>query len=103
MNRYDEASLWWRHERLHRLTLRDHGGLLARYRHARDRTEATWLTDPPSSADAFDAADDLEADWLADVAGAGVPIAVPAGCAACGTVSTLAAGMPEPAPVPVVS
>ena len=46
-NRYDETSLWWRHERLHRLTLRDHLGLLARYRHARDRTEATWLTDPP--------------------------------------------------------
>jgi secernin len=72
-NRYDESSLWWRHERLHRLTLDDHAGLLARYRHARDRAEASWLADPPASAEAFAAADGLEAGWLADVASAGVP------------------------------
>ena len=69
----DDGSLWWRHEHLHRLTLRDHGDLLARYRHARDRTESTWLADPPSSAVAFGAADELEAEWLADVAAADVP------------------------------
>jgi dipeptidase len=103
MNRYDEASLWWRHERLHRVTLRDHGGLLARYRHARDRAEATWLTDPPSSADAFDAADDLEADWLADVAGAGVPDRRPRWLRRMWDGFDAAAGMPDPAPVPVVS
>ena len=72
-NQLDERSLWWRHERLHRCTLHDHGGLLARYRHARDRTEAAWLDDPPSSADAFATADGLEAAWLSDVATAGVP------------------------------
>ncbi|MFI5043412.1 MAG: peptidase U34 [Acidimicrobiales bacterium] len=72
-NRFDAASLWWRHERLHRSTLYDHGALLARYRHARDRTEAAWLSDPLTTEEAFAAAGDLESGWTADVEGSGMP------------------------------
>ena len=44
-------SLWWRHERLHRLALRDHGRGWSRCSRAeRDRTEAAWLADPPTTA-----------------------------------------------------
>jgi secernin len=69
-NRFDPATLWWRHERLHRTTLIDLAGLLPRYRHARDRMEAAWILDPPSSADAFAVAGRLEDDWLTDLEGA---------------------------------
>jgi hypothetical protein len=44
-----------------------HARLLPRYRHARDRTEEHWITDPPSSDEAFGHADRLESAWLADV------------------------------------
>jgi dipeptidase len=68
-NRFDAGTLWWRHERLHRATLADLPGLLPRYRHARDRTEADWIADPPPSAQAFAVAERLEAAWMADLAG----------------------------------
>jgi secernin len=71
-NVYDPDSLWWRHELLHRATLRAWGTLIARYRQARDRTEAGWVADPPVSAAAFDRAEQLERRWLADVVGAHV-------------------------------
>jgi len=66
-NRFDPATIWWRHERLHRATMTDLAGLLPRYRHARDRTEMEWIADPPSSADVFASADRLETAWLADL------------------------------------
>ncbi len=47
-----------------------YGTLLARYRHARDRTEARWISDPPTPESAFAEADQLERRWLADVAAA---------------------------------
>ena len=50
--------------------MRSYGTLIARYRHARDRTEARWIADPPAPASAFSEADRLERRWLADVAGA---------------------------------
>lgn len=68
MNVFDDRSLWWRHELLHRRTMTSHATLLARYRRERDRTEAQWIADPPSSAEAFGHADRLEAAWLAGVA-----------------------------------
>ncbi len=71
-NHTDTGSLWWRHEQLHRLTLTNHGTLLPRYRHARDRTEAAWMADPPSGQAAFAQADRLEAAWLHDLRTAGV-------------------------------
>lgn len=42
-NRYDDASLWWRHERLHRLAVADYPAALGRFGNQRDRMEAAWL------------------------------------------------------------
>jgi secernin len=67
-NRYDDKSVWWRHELLHRSTMAAHGSLMSRYRYARDRVESRWFADPPTSAEAFLEADRLERKWLADVA-----------------------------------
>ena len=72
-NRFDPESVWWRHERLHRLVLRDHSGSTARFVAARDRTEATWLAEPPSTAAAFAQADKLEGQWRADLVAADLP------------------------------
>jgi len=72
-NHFDPAYRWWRHERLHRLALRDHPASLARFGSERDRVEAAWLAGPPASEEAFAAADALEARWLADLSGAGLP------------------------------
>jgi dipeptidase len=72
-NRADDDTTWWRHERLHRRTLRDHPASLARYRAARDRTESTWLAEPPASAHAFRTAASLEATWLDDLQAADLP------------------------------
>jgi secernin len=77
-NRFDPASPWWRHELLHRATLRDFPALLPRYRAERDRVEREWLAAPPASGPAFEEAGRLEARWLADVAGSGVPDRRPA-------------------------
>ncbi len=67
---FDVRTRWWRHELLHRTTMHAYGTLLARYRHARDRTEARWISDPPTPESAFAEADQLERRWLADVAAA---------------------------------
>lgn len=69
-NTDDPSTLWWRHERLHRSVVRDPGALLPRFTHERDRVEAEWFAEPPVSADAFARADELEAEWAADVGAA---------------------------------
>jgi secernin len=65
--RADDQSLWWRHERLHRLVLRDPARLLARYRAQRDEVERSWMSDPPAPQQAFAEADQLLANWTQDV------------------------------------
>jgi dipeptidase len=77
-NRAEGASTWWRHEALHRLTLRDHPASLARYGAARDRTEATWLADRPTSEHAFAVARTLEQRWEDDLWEADLPDRRPA-------------------------
>jgi secernin len=77
-NHLDPAYRWWRHERLHRLVLRDHPAALARFGPERDRLEDAWLAEAPSGASAFEAADALEDRWLADLIGAGLPDRRPA-------------------------
>ncbi len=72
-NEYDASYRWWRHERLHRLALRDHSASLARFCMDRDRTERAWLDDPPDGAEAFTAADALEERWLNDLLAADLP------------------------------
>jgi hypothetical protein len=69
-NAYDPAYRWWRHERLHRLSLRDHPAALGRYGAERDRVEKEWLADPPDTATAFAEADRLEEAWLGDLVSA---------------------------------
>ncbi|HEX6876992.1 MAG TPA: hypothetical protein VF165_15135 [Nocardioidaceae bacterium] len=77
-NRFDGSHRWWRHERLHRLVLRDHPASLARFAAERDRLEAGWIADPPSTELAFDLADAAEDRWLADLLGADLPDRRPA-------------------------
>ena len=50
-DRCDERTVWWHHERLHRMAIRDprRVGFLAE----RDAIERRWLADPPACADAF--------------------------------------------------
>jgi secernin len=67
-DRYDERTVWWRHERLHRTTLKDPERLLPRFAAERDAVEHRWVADPPASADAFAAADELTGAWLSRVA-----------------------------------
>lgn len=41
--KYDSASLWWHHERLHRLVLQDYEDRLAAYRKERDELESAFI------------------------------------------------------------
>jgi dipeptidase len=66
-NRFDTASRWWRHERLHRLVLRDHAAALGRFAAARDALERRWLAAPPDTAAAFAESATAEASWLAEL------------------------------------
>jgi dipeptidase len=71
----DEDSLFWRHERLHRATLRDYATRLALYRDERDELEGDFirgaqaLVDQPLAERAaystrcFELADEAEARW----------------------------------------
>lgn len=70
-NRYDPASAWWRHEVLHRATLRDHAAALARYGRERDEIERAWLDSPPDPADAAAEAERLDRRWASQVADLG--------------------------------
>ncbi len=65
-DRADDHSLWWRHERLHRLVLRD-PSLLTLYTADRDALEARWLAAPPPPPAAFAEADHHLTTWLSRV------------------------------------
>jgi secernin len=65
---FDDATLWWRHERLHRLVLRDPARLLPPLAAERDEVERAWLAAPPAPGAAFARADELTARWLAQAA-----------------------------------
>ena len=72
---YDEATLFWRHETLHRATLRDYATRIQLYRYARDTLERQFLTGAEAHRDqplaeraayaglCFAQADEAEADW----------------------------------------
>jgi len=66
-DRRDDASLWWRHERLHRAVMRGPVALESLYRDERDALETSWLESPPSSADAFAEGDRRLESWTARV------------------------------------
>jgi secernin len=63
--RYDPSSLWWRHERLHRLAMRDPERLLPMFCDARDELERAWLATPPEPEAAFAEADAALSHWTA--------------------------------------
>ena len=63
----DPASLWWRHERLHRRVLRDPVKLAPLFEAERDAVEAGWRAAPPEPAAAFVEGDQLLARWTARV------------------------------------
>jgi dipeptidase len=66
-DREDGASLWWRHERLHRRVMRDPLAFGRLFIDDRDELEASWQSDPPSSAEAFAEGDRRLAEWTARV------------------------------------
>jgi secernin len=61
---FDERTLWWRHERLHRAVMRDPGTLLPRLATRRDPVEARWLAEDTEPAVAFAEGDELRERWL---------------------------------------
>jgi secernin len=61
---YDPHTLWWSHERLHRRVLRDPAHLYRFFVPERDDVEQRWLTNPPTSEEAFATAADLLEAWL---------------------------------------
>jgi secernin len=64
---YDPASLWWRHEVLHRAALREPAAALPLFAAQRAEVQARWLGAPPTPADAFTEADKLLARWTSAV------------------------------------
>jgi len=74
--RYDPATRWWRHEDLHRATLRDYPAALAAYHTERDAVQADLLAAAAAAAggtaddrractaEAFTRVDIAEAEWL---------------------------------------
>jgi dipeptidase len=64
-DRFDPATLWWRHEVLHRRAMRDPSAAFGVFAAERDALEARmWDADP---AEAFAAADAAAARWAASV------------------------------------
>lgn len=65
---YDPAALWWRHEVLHRLVMRDPAAAYPLFAPERNDVQARWLAAPPEPAAAFAEADELLARWTTEVA-----------------------------------
>jgi dipeptidase len=77
--RFDAATMWWRHELLHRSTLADYPAAMAAYRDSRDAVQADLLTEAADAADsdvearaalsarAFRRVEQSEAGWLESV------------------------------------
>ncbi len=60
----DDASVWWRHERLHRTVLRNPTELCPLFIPQRDEVQARWLDDLPDGHSAFAQADELLDRWI---------------------------------------
>ena len=66
-DQFDPAALWWRHELLHRLVMRDPAAAYPLFAPERAWVQARWLAVPPGPAAAFAEADELLAKWTAAV------------------------------------
>jgi len=62
-NRFDPASRWWQHERLHRRAMADLDGFLRHIDPERSALEASFVADQVDPATAWATADALEARW----------------------------------------
>ncbi len=62
---FDDLTPWWRHERRHRLLLRNAEELLPAFAARRDALEASWVDEPPDTGEAFRQADEALDSWLA--------------------------------------
>lgn len=60
----DDESLWWRHERLHRVVMRGYPQLAPIVRREYDEVERAWLAQRPTSKEAFAAGDRLLAELI---------------------------------------
>jgi secernin len=64
----DERTLWWRHERLHRLAMRDAASALPLFTAEREDVELRWRRERPAAAGAVAEAETLLERWTAAVA-----------------------------------
>lgn len=62
-----DASLWWRHERLHRTVMRSPRELIPLFVDQRDKLEAQWVAEPPDAQAAWNEASDLLEEWTRTV------------------------------------
>jgi dipeptidase len=67
-DRFDERTLWWRHERFHRRAMGDPAAALPRFAAERDELERRWLREPPAGAAAIAEAETLLERWGAAAA-----------------------------------
>jgi hypothetical protein len=67
-DRFDERTLWWRHERFHRRAIRDAATALPLFAAERDDLERRWLREPPPAARAVAEAEALLERWTGTVA-----------------------------------
>ncbi len=58
-----DHSLWWRHERFHRMVMKDPARLRPLFIPERDAVEARWIASPPAAQAAFDEASALLNKW----------------------------------------
>lgn len=60
----DPATLWWRHERLHRLTMRDPRLLRRLFENERSALQMSWFRDPPAPREAFQMHLEMLKKWV---------------------------------------
>lgn len=68
-DRFDAATLWWRHEVVHRRALRGYACSTPAFARERDALERDWVAAPPSTADALAVAEEVTTRWNASMAG----------------------------------
>lgn len=69
-NRFDESSRWWRHERLHRLAMRNHRRSLERIAPKLRAVQDEWLQAPPTTSEALMEADSFDSAAITELAAA---------------------------------
>jgi hypothetical protein len=70
-DRFDETSLWWRGEQVHRRIIGNPGGFLPRLALERLPLECSWFADPPDSKEAFRLAAQMNERWIEAAASQG--------------------------------